>query len=42
MPKGSFKLVIDELSSIMRVSESSTPDHTVLSQIEGLVIRVSK
>ena len=42
MPKGSFSLTIEDKSDIMKVADSSTPDHTVLAKVEGLVMRVSK
>ena len=41
MPKGAFSLTVEDLSSIVKVADSSTPDHTVLSKIEGLVLRIS-
>ena len=42
MPKGSFSLTIEDRSDIMKLADSSTPDHTVLAKVEGLILRVSK
>lgn len=42
MPKGAFSLTVEDKSSIMKVADSSTPEHTVLSEVEGLVLRISK
>ena len=42
MPKGAFSLIVEDKSEIVKVADSSTPDHTVLTKIEGLVLRISK
>lgn len=42
MPKGTFTLTVEDKSVFHKVSDSSTPDHTVLAEVEGLVLRISK
>lgn len=42
MPKGAFQLTIEDRSKILRVADSSTPEQTVLTEVEGLVLRISK
>ena len=42
MPKGAFSLTVEEKSAFHKEAESSTPEHMVLSEIEGLVLRISK
>ena len=42
MPKGSFQLTIEDRSSINRIADSSTSERTVLSEVDGIVLRVSK
>lgn len=42
MPKGSFSMTIEDYSTILKVAESSSPEKTVLTEVEGLVLRVSK
>ena len=42
MPKGTFTLTVEEWTSFLKVAESSTPEHTVLTKVDGLVLRISK
>ena len=41
MPKGCFSMTVEDMSTIMKIADSSTPDNTVLSKIDGLVLRIS-
>lgn len=42
MPKGTFRLTVEDKSVFHKEAESSTPEHTVLAEVEGLVLRISK
>jgi len=42
MPKGTFTLTVEDMTSFLKVADSSTPDHTVLAKVDGLVVRISK
>ena len=42
MPKGSFSLTVEEMTSIVREADSSTMEHKVLTKVEGLVLRISR
>lgn len=35
-------MTIEDYSTILKVAESSSPEKTVLTEVEGLVLRVSK